>query len=103
MKRNNLILLVGLSLASSLFGQSKVGTTAAPFLGISVGPRATAMGGAFAGISDDATALYYNPGGISRAGRMQFVFAHTNWFVDSRLNFLGFVFNLDGSNLVIVT
>lgn len=46
-----------------LFSQSKVGTTGVPFLGIHVGPRAYAMGGAFTAMSDDATSLYYNPGG----------------------------------------
>jgi hypothetical protein len=100
MKRNHLILWVGLCLASTLFGQSKVGTTAAPFLGISVGPRATAMGGAFAGVADDATTLYYNPGGISRAGRMQFALAHTNWLLGTRFNWLGFILNLDGANAI---
>jgi hypothetical protein len=37
--------------------QSKVGTTAVPFLGISIAPRATAMGGAFTAVGEDVTAL----------------------------------------------
>jgi len=81
-------------------GQSKVGTTAAPFLGISVGPRATAMGGAFTAICDDATSLYYNPGGISRSGKSQFLFAHTNWLVNTNFNWIGFVLNLGGANAI---
>ncbi|MBN2410163.1 PorV/PorQ family protein [candidate division KSB1 bacterium] len=85
-------------LAGYSYPQSKVGTTAASFLGISVGPRATAMGGAFTGIADDATSLYYNPGGISRSGKSQFVFAYTNWLVDTDFSWIGLVFNFDGTN-----
>ena len=58
-------------------GQTKVGTTAAPFLGISVGTRATSMGAAFAAVSDDATSLFYNPGGITHIGKSQFIVSHT--------------------------
>ena len=30
-----------------------------------VGPRASAMGGAFVAVADDATALYWNPAGLA--------------------------------------
>jgi len=80
------------------FAQTKVGTTAASFLGISVGPRATSMGGAFAAVADDATSLYYNPGGISRSGKTQFLFAHTSWLVETDFSWIGMVFNFDGTN-----
>jgi hypothetical protein len=80
--------------------QSKVGTTAVPFLGISVAPRATAMGGAFAAVADDATSLYYNPGGISRFNSSQVIFARTDWLIDTEFNWLGFVYNFDGTNAI---
>lgn len=44
---------------------SKAGTTAAEFLKIGVGPRATGMGSAYVAVSDDATAMYWNPAGIA--------------------------------------
>ena len=97
-----LCMLMGLSLAfgGDVFGQSKVGTTAAPFLGIHVGPRAAAMGGTFTAMADDATSLYYNPGAASRYGRSQAVFAHTEWLVGSNFNWVGFLFNMDGANAI---
>jgi len=99
---NKFVLLLLLSplllLDGQTFAQTKVGTTAASFLGISVGPRATSMGGAFAAVADDATALYYNPGGISRSGKTQFVFAYTEWLVESQFSWIGLVFNFDGTN-----
>ena len=45
--------------------QSKVGTTAAQFLGIGVGSRAMSMGGAFTAMYDDPSCLYWNPGAIA--------------------------------------
>ena len=62
--RKTLIILV--LAAGSLLAQSKVGSTAAPFLNIAVGPRAIAMGGAFAATASDVTSLYWNPAGASR-------------------------------------
>ncbi len=95
-----LVIAILAAFTGSAFAQSKVGTTAASFLGISVGPRATAMGGVFAAVADDATSLYYNPAGIARAGRSQLVFAYTSWLVDTDFNWIGFMFNLDGTNAI---
>jgi len=91
-------LLAGLYCVS--IAQTKVGTTAAPFLGISIGPRATAMGGAFSAVASDPSALYYNPGGIGQISRSQVMFSHTTWLVDTNLNWLGVVLNLDGANIL---
>lgn len=46
-------------------GLTKVGTTAANFLDIEIGARAVAMGGAYVGVADDASSIYWNPAGIS--------------------------------------
>ncbi len=78
--------------------QSKVGTSAAPFLGISIGPRGTALGGAFVAIATDATALYYNPGAISQPGYSQVLVSHTDWLVETKFDWIGVMLNLgDGS------
>jgi len=96
-----ILVLLGIScLSSTLLGQSKVGTTAVPFLGISVGPRATAMGGAFTALAEDATTLYYNPGGISRLKKSQFLVSHTEWLLGTDFNWVGLVLNLDGTNAI---
>ena len=56
------IILMGLS---CIYAVDKTGTTAAKFLSIGVGSKAVAMGGAFTSIADDATAMYWNPAGLS--------------------------------------
>jgi hypothetical protein len=42
------------------------GTAGYSFLKIGVGARPAALGGAYVGLADDFSALYYNPAGISR-------------------------------------
>lgn len=68
---------------------SKVGVTAAPFLSIGVGARATGMGGAFVGTADDASALYWNAAGIARSQNVQVILMHTKWLADLSFNFAG--------------
>ncbi|MBN2288510.1 MAG: PorV/PorQ family protein [Candidatus Glassbacteria bacterium] len=50
--------------AGRVSGLSGVGTRAAEFLTIPVGPRAVAMGGAYSAAADDITAIYWNPAGL---------------------------------------
>ena len=73
---------------------SKVGTTAAPFLEIEVGSRAIGMGGAFVAIANDATAIYWNPAGLSRISKIEATLVHTNWLVGSNFDFVGVVLPL---------
>ncbi len=89
-----LVIVLAISTTPCVNAQSKVGTTAVPFLGISIAPRAAAMGSAYTAMSNDVTAMYYNPGGLSRFSKSQFLVAHTDWLVDTNLNWVGFVINL---------
>ncbi|NCQ18683.1 MAG: UPF0164 family protein, partial [Ignavibacteria bacterium] len=76
------------------FAQTKVGSTAAPFLNIGVGSRPVAMGGAFSATANDITSLYWNPAGISRIEGNEAFFAHTKWFADITYNWAGASLNL---------
>ncbi len=91
---------LSLFLFSFLLSQSKVGTTAASFLGIGVGPAAVGMSGAITSIAKDASILYWNPGGISRLDESQAQFAKTDWLVNTQINLLATVIKLDKSNSI---
>jgi hypothetical protein len=93
------ILLLSLYIQFS-FSQAKVGTSAAPFLGISAGPRAVGMGSAFVAMADDASALYWNPSGIARSMKSEFTAAHTGWLVNTNYNWVGFVLNLNNTDFL---
>ncbi len=72
---------------------SKKGTTAAPFLSISQGARAAAMGSAFVAVADDWSSLYWNPAGIASLGN-GVMFDHTVWFADIGYNFIAGSINM---------
>ncbi len=94
------ILILFILIFGTLHGQDKVGTTAAPFLGIGAGPTAIGMGGAFVAVANDASALYWNPSGISRTGHNEFLFEHTNYLIGTSYNFFGGVIALDDENAI---
>jgi hypothetical protein len=85
---------------TSSLAQSKIGTSAAPFLGIAVGPHGNGMGGASVALSSDATSLYYNPGAISQIGFSEVYASHTQWIVETSFDWIGTVINIDGTNAV---
>jgi long-subunit fatty acid transport protein len=92
-----LVALAVLTILQPALPQSKVGTTAAPFLGIAVGARALGMGGAFVAVANDATSLYWNPAGMARLSGYEVVLVHTDWISDLSFDFVGAVFPLKGA------
>jgi hypothetical protein len=93
-------LLAVLLVCAGASGQSKVGTTAGQFLGISVGPRAAAMGSAYVASNEDVTSLYWNPGAVAQAGKSQLIFSNTDWLVGTKFRWLGFLLSIDDQNAV---
>ncbi len=68
-----------------VYAQDKVGTTAAPFLGIASGARSTAMGGAYVALANDGNAMFYNPAGMAQIKLNNISFSNVNWFLDSQI------------------
>ena len=97
MKRHIILIIVLLVFSAQLRAQSvsKVGTTAASFLAIDVGPRATAMGGANVAVANDVTAMYWNPAGIAGVRSFQASFTNTKWIADLSFNYVGAVLPLE--------
>jgi len=93
------ILLIGLAPVASqaqnslipILGGQRAGTSAFTFLKIGVGARAAGMGEAFVGISDDASALYWNPAGIAQTGGSTALLTHTSWPANINYEYMGYV------------
>ena len=98
-----LLTLCALLVAQELQAQSKVGTTAAQFLGISVGAQAAAMGDAFVASKEGVSTIYWNPGAFAASGKSELMFSNTNWLVGTKFRWFGFMLNLDGTNAVAVS
>jgi len=77
-----------------VLGSQRAGTAMGAFLKIGVGSRAVAMGGAFVAVANDASALYWNPAGITQIEQNQISFAHTEWVLDIQHEYLGYVHKL---------
>ena len=81
-----------------ILGGQRVGISTAQFLKIGVGGRASAMGDAFVAVANDASALYWNPAGLSQFKDDQLLFSHNIWVVDINHDFVGAVYHMDETN-----
>jgi len=91
-----IIITLSLLLIANFVAAANEGTTGAQFLKILVGGKATAMGGAFVAIADDASALYYNPAGIATLSKMSIMLNYVKWPADINYTFFGFVYPMGG-------
>ncbi|MBN1349164.1 PorV/PorQ family protein [candidate division KSB1 bacterium] len=72
-------------------GRGKVGTTGLQFLKIGVSARAVAMGESYVALANDASAMYYNPAGLTQCKRREAFFTHTKWPADISHEFAGII------------
>jgi hypothetical protein len=97
---------------------SKAGTAAYTFLKEGTGAKAQALGGAFVGLADDASALYYNPAGLVASAEESKVYdellerpfnptplnhftaSYINYLVDFQYGFLGYIRDIDSATAV---
>lgn len=66
---------------------AQAGGTPGAFLAYGAGARALAMGGAYYAISDDATAAYWNPAGLSQLQRKEFTTMQASLFQGTKLTY----------------
>jgi hypothetical protein len=63
-------------------------------LEIGVGAGAIGMGGAFVSVADNASALYWNVGGIAELPQFEAIIVHTDWIAETNFDFAGLVLPL---------
>lgn len=82
------VLLTGTHIANAQSSNTKVGTTAAEFLRIPVGARASAMSAMTASVNDPS-AMVWNPSGLANITEREIMLEYTDWFVDFEHTFVG--------------
>ncbi len=87
------VLLLVLPLTAGADQFPKVGTYGAQFLQIGVSARATGMGSAFTAVADDASSVFWNPGGLVNVLRSEFHVSHVQWPADINLTTAVLAFN----------
>jgi hypothetical protein len=97
MKKLIILLAISICLALNMpvFSQGNLGQSGANFLQIAAEPRGAALGGAITAITEGAAALYWNPAGAVQAQNIDINFSHTDWFLDTKLMYVGVVKNMD--------
>ncbi len=79
-------------------GGQKTGTASLEFLKIGNGARAVGMAETFVAVSDDISSLFWNPAGLVSFKENGLTFSHTEWFVDTKLEYVGAVYHLGSAN-----
>lgn len=92
-KRLNTIICLTCFLVVSGFADgdrlTNTGTTSAAFLEVGIGARSMGMGGAYVAVAEDASAMYWNPAGLSRSASAGGTFEQVDWITDVSFNFMG--------------
>jgi hypothetical protein len=66
------------------FSFSKAGTAGLQSLKLTVGARDAALADAMTSLTNDATAVFVNPGGVAYVEQTQVALSHTSWLAGSR-------------------
>lgn len=81
-------------------GGQRSGISSFQFLKIGADARGAAMGEAVVAVTNDVSALYWNPAGLTNSVSDQVVFSHTEWVVGLQHEFVGMSYSLGGSDVV---
>lgn len=72
------------------------GGSSGEFLLLGAGARGAALGGAYAALATDITAMYYNPGGLAQLSRPGFMVTSNSYIADTRYTWAGLGFPMAG-------
>ncbi len=72
------------------------GTTAAEFLMLPATARGAALGGSYAALATDVSAVYFNPAGLSQMERAGLMVSQMNYVADTKYAFAGIGFPFSG-------
>ena len=90
-KLSKYILVLFCFLCYTILGQTinRYGTTAANFLEIGIGSRATSMGDAYVAVANDVSSIFWNPAGLAHVPNSSALFMIQPWLADIDLLFAG--------------
>lgn len=94
------LMLAGLCISDGRASEGKRGTYSAQFLKFGLGGRAIGMGGAFAGLADDVSAVYWNPAGLAGIDRTELGFMHQSIFQDISYEYFAYAQPLGGRGVL---
>ena len=94
------ILLSIMFIYSISFSQSKIGTSAVPFLGIGIGAKSLGMAGAYSAMSGKSESWYWNPSAVVLSTGLNTHVHSANWLVDTKISSFSISNSLNNSLVV---
>ncbi len=85
-----LMLFIFLLCPVNVFAVKEIGGEPGSFLNMGQGARALGMGGAFVGLADDVSAVWWNPAGLTQLERMEITTLYAPLWESTHYNFLGY-------------
>ena len=82
------------------FSKKAAGTTTADFLNLSVGARAAAMAGAYSAVSEEASAVYWNPAGLVQIPKLSAVFMRAQYLEDVSYQYAAYAHRLSYDSVI---
>ncbi|HAF95160.1 MAG: hypothetical protein A2X34_06750 [Elusimicrobia bacterium GWC2_51_8] len=82
------------------FSSKAAGTSSADFLNLPVGARASAMGGAYSAVSEEASAIYWNPAGLVQIPKLSAVFMRTQYVADINYQYAAYAQRLSYDSVI---
>lgn len=98
-----LLCMIHVSLEAQLvpnLGGQRTGISAFQFLKIGVGARGVGMGESYVAVANDASALFWNPAGLTLSPDNQVFVSHTEYVADIRHEYLGVTYHLTDADAV---
>jgi hypothetical protein len=74
------------------------GSTSSEFLLLGAGARGAALGGAYAALTNDVTALYYNPAGLAQMARPSIMVSTYSYVASTRYSWVGIGLPMSGGS-----
>ncbi len=81
-------------------GGQRSGISSYQFLKIGGDARGAAMSEAVIAVTNDASAIFWNPAGLANSTSDQVIFSHAEWLVDVKHEFGAASYHLDQSNII---
>lgn len=84
----------------NFFSSKAAGTAGADFLNLPMGARASAMGGAYCAVSEEASAIYWNPAGLVQIPKLSAVFMRTQHVADINYQYAAYAHRLSYDSVI---
>jgi hypothetical protein len=97
-----MVILVQLSFSQLVpnLGGQRSGISSFQFLKIGTEARGAGMGEAFVAVTNDISALFWNPAGLVQSSSDQAMFSHAEWLIDIQHEFAAASYHLDDNNVL---